>query len=70
MIITKEHQEAMVENYRKKGNNFDKCEAFTDGLNAMWDYFVRQNNQKEWEAAEGRMRIIGQNGNSGEHYKK
>lgn len=72
MIITKEHQEAMVGNYAKKGNNFDKCEAFTDGLNAMWDYFVRKEDAVsiEWEEAEERMKIIGQNGNSGEHYKK
>jgi hypothetical protein len=45
MIITKEHQEAMVLNYSKKGNNFDKCEAFTDGLIAMLDYVIKLNNQ-------------------------
>lgn len=45
MLITKEHQEAMLKNYAKKGNDFDKCEGFTDGLNAMLDYVIKLDNQ-------------------------
>ena len=37
MIITLEEQEAIVNNYRKKGHNFDECEGFMDGMNAMFD---------------------------------
>lgn len=70
MIITKEHQEAMVRNYAKKGNDFNRCEGFEDGLNAMWDYFVISESVNEWESAEERINIIGQNGNNGEHYNK
>lgn len=62
----------MVLNYAKKGNNFDKCLAFADGLNAMCDCLIRKEESVslEWEAAEERMKVIGQNGNNGEHYKK
>lgn len=35
MIITKEHQETMVNNYRKEGHNEFECMGFVDGLNKM-----------------------------------
>ena len=33
MIITKEHQEALVSNYVKEGHSTDECIGFIDGLN-------------------------------------
>ena len=35
MIITKEHQEAMVENYKKRGRNTDEVCAYIDGISEM-----------------------------------
>ena len=37
MIITKEHQQAMVNNYRKEGHNEFECMGFVDGMNKMFD---------------------------------
>ena len=37
MIITKEHQEAMVNNYRKEGHNEFECMGFIDGMNKMFE---------------------------------
>jgi hypothetical protein len=37
MIITKEQQEAMVNNYRKEGRTEYECMGFADGLSAMLD---------------------------------
>ena len=37
MIITKEHQEAMVNNYRKEGRNEFECMGFIDGMNKMFE---------------------------------
>jgi len=37
MIITKEHQEAIVNNYRKEGHNEFECMGFVDGLNKMFE---------------------------------
>jgi hypothetical protein len=34
MIVTKEHQEAMVDKYVKEKHNQDECLGFIDGLNA------------------------------------
>ena len=34
MIVTKEHQEALVSNYVKEKHNTDECIGFIDGLNA------------------------------------
>lgn len=33
MIVTKEHQEALVEKYVKEKHNQDECIGFIDGLN-------------------------------------
>ena len=33
MIVTKEHQEALVSNYVKEKHNADECLGFIDGLN-------------------------------------
>ena len=38
MIVTKEHQEAMVENYMKAGHTTDETLGFIDGLNAALDF--------------------------------
>jgi hypothetical protein len=35
MLITKEQQEALVDNYIKEKHNQDECIGFIDGLNAM-----------------------------------
>ena len=32
MLITKEQQEALIDNYIKEGHNIDECTAFIDGL--------------------------------------
>lgn len=37
MIVTKEHQEALVEKYVKDKHNQDECIGFIDGLNAALD---------------------------------
>ena len=37
MIVTKEHQEALVGNYVKERHNADECIGFIDGLNASLD---------------------------------
>lgn len=31
MIVTKEHQEALLNEYIKKGHNIDRCQGFIDG---------------------------------------
>ena len=35
MIITKEHQEAMVENFKKRGKTTDEVIAYIDGISEM-----------------------------------
>jgi hypothetical protein len=37
MIVTKEHQEALVSNYVKEKHNADECIGFIDGLKAALD---------------------------------
>ena len=34
MIVTKEHQEALLNKYATDGHNTDECIGFIDGLNA------------------------------------
>lgn len=48
MIITKEHQEAMVENYKKGNKNITFLEekGFIDGMNAMYE-LIERNLKKE-----------------------
>lgn len=35
MILTKEHQEAMIENYKKDNHSLDEVIGFIDGMNAI-----------------------------------
>jgi len=45
MIITKEHQEAMVLSYQKKGHNtINEVLAFIDGMNAMFELVNKKYN--------------------------
>jgi len=44
MIITKEHQEVLVEKYAKN-HTFDECAGFVDGLNAAFK-LVKENMEK------------------------
>ena len=37
MIVTREYQEAMVNNYRNEGHTEDECMGYTEGLTAMLD---------------------------------
>ena len=52
MIITKEHQEAMVNNYRQEGHNEFECMGFADGLNKMFEYMA----EKLSERVEGKIK--------------
>lgn len=38
MLITKEHQESLLEKYIKEGKSADECIGFIDGMNAMIEY--------------------------------
>ena len=40
MILTKEHQEALLSKY-SENHNFDECVGFVDGLNAAIDYIIK-----------------------------
>ncbi len=42
MIITKEHQEAMVRNYKKTGKTADEVCGFIDGLSEMVNFITRK----------------------------
>jgi len=44
MIITKEHQEAMVINYKKEGHNFDRCVGFVDGMSKIFELMAKKYN--------------------------
>jgi hypothetical protein len=46
MIITKEHQEALVNKYIKEKHNSDECIGFIDGLNAILK-FIENNSFNE-----------------------
>ncbi len=47
MLITKEHQEALIENYRKKGRNEFECMGFVEGLNEMLNLIDKKIKQKK-----------------------
>jgi hypothetical protein len=49
MLITKEHQEALIENYRKKGRNEFECMGFVEGLNEMLNLIDKKIKQKQNE---------------------
>ena len=38
MLVTKEHQEAILNHYTKKDRTMAECVAFLDGMKAMLDY--------------------------------
>tara|TARA_R110002049_G_scaffold199037_1_gene369073 strand:+ start:10299 stop:10454 length:156 start_codon:yes stop_codon:yes gene_type:complete len=42
MIITKEHQEAMVRNYAKQGKSKDEVIGFIDGLSEMVNFVTKK----------------------------
>jgi len=45
MIITKEHQEAMILSYQKKGHNtINEVLAFIDGMNEMFELISKNYN--------------------------
>ena len=46
MLITKEHQESMVEKYKNAGRNFDECIGFIDGMNAMLELVAKKMQQR------------------------
>ncbi len=41
MIVTKEHQEQLIENYKKQGKKFDEVKAFIEGMDAMFKYIKK-----------------------------
>ncbi len=47
MIITKEQQEAILNNYMKEKHNADECSGFIDGMNAMYDLINRLMEQEK-----------------------
>jgi len=49
MIITKEQQEALVENYRRKGRNEFECMGFAEGLNEMLNIIDKKLKEKQDE---------------------
>jgi hypothetical protein len=49
MIITKEHQEAMLTNYIKKGKTTDEVLGFYDGMTEMLEFIERKMKEKEKE---------------------
>ena len=48
MIVTKEHQEAMVENYKKRGKTPSEVCAYIDGISDMLT-FVFEKSIKEFK---------------------
>jgi hypothetical protein len=41
MLVTKEQQEALIDNYTKANHNMDECIGFVDGMNAMLNLIVQ-----------------------------
>ena len=46
MIVTKEHQEAMVENYKKRGKTPDEVCAYIDGISDMLTFVCEKSIKK------------------------
>ena len=46
MIITKEHQEAMINEYWKT-HSFAEMEAFTEGMEVMLELIIKKLNDKK-----------------------
>ena len=42
MIITKEQQQALIDNYVKKGHSTDECIGFIDGIEKTMELVVNQ----------------------------
>jgi len=65
MIVTKEHQEALLNKYVKDKHNTDECIGFIDGLNAALELFknstisvaVHQRNLLNWMQDENEFNI-------------
>lgn len=47
MIITKEQQEALIDNYIKKKHNQDQCVGFIDGVVATIDLISKIEQKRE-----------------------
>lgn len=45
MIVTKEHQEAMIEIYRKQGRTKDEMCGYIDGIYDMLNYISEKMNK-------------------------
>lgn len=41
MLITKEQQEALVENYKKQGRNNDEVLGFIDGIGKLMELIIK-----------------------------
>ena len=59
-----------VEGMRKVVEKFDTFNEAIEDFDITLQDGLEDMDNEEWEAAEKRMEIIGQNGNSGEHYKE
>ena len=45
MIVTKEHQEAMIEIYKKQGRTKDEICGYIDGMSDMLNYISKKMNE-------------------------
>ena len=57
MLITKEQQGALVDEYIKEKHNQDQCIGFTDGLNAMLELIskIEQRRIDEYDELQNRI---------------
>jgi len=47
MIVTKEHQEALLKKYMREKRNYDECSGFVDGLNATLELVEKLSKQHQ-----------------------
>lgn len=47
MLITKEHQEALISNYNKQGHSQDECLGFIDGIGKLMELIIKLDKPKE-----------------------
>jgi hypothetical protein len=41
MLVTREQQEAVLNNYVNQGKNYDECQGFIDGMEAMFNLIAQ-----------------------------
>lgn len=46
MLITKEQQEALINNYIKSGRTMDECVGFIDGIEQVMELIKKLDNEK------------------------